>query len=459
MVQQQLQTQQQIPIPNVVDTAEMKKQQRIIRNRISAQLHRERKSAYMKDLETQVIEKDRIITDLRVQVDCLNNRIIELSNINLNLQKQLDKSQKYQNQIIDQPLPISDEIISSDEGMNKTNSVTSSPISSSDDYSSESSAGSPDIGIISDTDSPNINTQEDFFNFEPNLDENEYLFFNSDNLFSSPNNNNSSHSASSFNQYNSIIIGLLIFTIPLLLLTNGLPSVGFGITKNEIRMTTNINNNNNNRFLVESDHFPALPEAVDNIKLNPYVTNPPPDPALNSFNDHSSDMSKAISIYKHKPLNNDIFALKRWESNLHNTLKNNANDVSKQLFCKKDDMNSKNNHLRHGHNGRQQQQQTDLHNKFNSSYIMCPNAFGKMLLYDKTYINDGNDNNSVLNLTNTSNSTNGYLDNEKPFLLLLIPRNHIQLEGEYNESENDKVEWVEVACNVIRSRVVRNLGL
>jgi len=59
------------PLPEG-DTKEIRKQRRLIRNRVSAQLHRERKKLYVENLETRVQEQADIIDDLEAQIEKLN---------------------------------------------------------------------------------------------------------------------------------------------------------------------------------------------------------------------------------------------------------------------------------------------------------------------------------------------------------------------------------------------------
>mmetsp|Transcript_31295 Transcript_31295/g.40256 ORF Transcript_31295/g.40256 Transcript_31295/m.40256 type:complete len:520 (-) Transcript_31295:170-1729(-) len=70
--------------PLSTDPVELKKQRRLIRNRMSAQLHRERKKAYIDKLEAEVKQRDS-------NIDQLNSRIIQLENENTKLRLQLSQ--------------------------------------------------------------------------------------------------------------------------------------------------------------------------------------------------------------------------------------------------------------------------------------------------------------------------------------------------------------------------------
>merc|ERR1711988_1980839 len=97
------------------DSKEGKKQRRKIRNRMSAQLHRERKKEYIDTLEAKVKDRDAIINQLQLKIKLLVNE-------NEKLKKQMD-------------LPLRDFSSSSASSTAETSSASVSDSSDTDDVS------------------------------------------------------------------------------------------------------------------------------------------------------------------------------------------------------------------------------------------------------------------------------------------------------------------------------------
>lgn len=363
------------------DPAEIKKQQRIIRNRMSAQLHRERKTAYINNLEIQVREKDEVINSLQIENNNLRKHISELSEENRILRDRLGKTNpieqieqieqiEHKIEPVFKDLQCNDDILPEDSDISSESPNDLSPISS------------PDNGILSDDSDSN-----NYFSFDITSDENDFLLLNDN----TP-------------KFNSFVIVFLLCVIPFIFYFT-LPNLGFGVSSNVV--SNNYIPELKGRLLHTVDYLPAPEEA----KLNPYDSSYS-DPSMKEI----TEMSRALSVYKNRPLLRDSRSIKRWENNLHDALQQNANGISKSLSD----------------------------NNKNASYVMCPSAFGNVMLYNNTY--------DIL--SNEQNLTN------QPFLLLLVPKQHIQLDTYENKNSNDKLmEWVEISCNIVRSRVVTNIGI
>lgn len=389
-----------------MNPSELKLLQRKIRNRISAQQHRDRQNAYIKGLEQSNQEKDRIISELKNEITILKQRIVEISKSSSDLE--------YGDDLYFPQLPPSDDLIACniitslnhndhihhrnnnniDNDQNYINNYQYGNITTDDIMNvnnGDIDMFNSDTGSISDVDSSSM------FSFEPSSDESDFLF-----------------SESNSPRFNSFIIFMIILIIPFMFFQARLANAGFGLSSNVIQNIVEVDDNN--RFLSENKltYFTGNENGICDASL--------PD----KIKKLDTDITESLVTYKNRPIFRDEISLKHWINKLKDTLQQSANDVSDSLI----DISLR-----------------TENRKMNSSYLMCPSGFGKTLLYNQTMIYKESE---------SYNNT----EIEKPFLMLLVPKNNIEVNDDKNiEIDTDKIEWLEICCSIVRSRIVKNIKI